>query len=251
MENIPQNETLLCDLASDASPLLIAIVGAGGKTSTMFWLAELFRQAGRRVLISTTTKMYLPERYPVLLCRDPLRLPAAVWQRSPLACFSAWQPQTGKVVGFAPALFDDLLAKADVDVVLVEADGAHGLALKSPGQHEPCMPQSSRCVIAVTGAQMLGLEIGPATVHRWPCFARITGAQPGSRLSWNMLYRLIRHPQGAFKQAPAGSRRIWLLNQFSQNEKMPDGALLADGEVDVIWAGAVQEPAAIRRRRVR
>ncbi|HHS9711190.1 TPA: selenium cofactor biosynthesis protein YqeC, partial [Raoultella planticola] len=87
MENIPQDDALFCDLGASASPLLISAVGAGGKTSTLLWLAELFVQAGRRVLLTTTTHMSLPEQMPVVICRDPGRLPAVVWQPPLLACF--------------------------------------------------------------------------------------------------------------------------------------------------------------------
>ncbi len=70
MENIPQDDALFCDLGASASPLLISAVGAGGKTSTLLWLAELFVRAGRRVLLTTTTHMSLPEQMPVIICRD-------------------------------------------------------------------------------------------------------------------------------------------------------------------------------------
>ncbi|ALR76286.1 selenium cofactor biosynthesis protein YqeC [[Enterobacter] lignolyticus] len=254
MENIPQADTLFCDSGAFAGPLIISVVGAGGKTSTLFWLAQLFQQAGRRVLLTTTTHMFLPERCPTLLCRDPRQLPAALWNTPRLACFSAWLADVGKVRGFPPAVLDALLEEADVDVVLVEADGAHGFALKAPNEHEPCIPYRSSCVIAVTGGQMLGHNVGPENVHRWPLFSRITGATPGVALDLAMLHRLIQHPQGAFKNAPAGARCIWLLNQISQNENLPDSAfqpLLAQGDVDAVWMGAVQENPAITRRVVR
>lgn len=251
MENIPHVADLFCDSDAFARPLLIAAVGAGGKTSTLLWLAELFCRAGRRVLLTTTTQMYLPQQLPVMFCRDPRKLPEAVWQRPLQACFSRWLPQAGKVKGFTPAQLDALLAQAKVDVVLVEADGAHGFALKAPDQHEPCIPLSCRCVIAVTGAGLLGQCIGPDSVHRWPLFSHITGAEAGARLDWPMLHRLIQHPLGAFKGAPRQARRIWLLNQLSQNENLPVDDLLQQGDVDAIWAGAVQERPAIRRRRVR
>lgn len=251
MENIPQDDALFCDLGASASPLLISAVGAGGKTSTLLWLAELFVQAGRRVLLTTTTHMSLPEQMPVVICRDPGRLPAVVWQPPLLACFSAWLPQAGKVKGFTGEQLDGLVAQAHVDVVLVEADGAHGFALKAPNEHEPCIPDSSRCVIAVTGGGLIGQCIGPRTVHRWPFFCRITAAVPGDRLSWQMLHRFIRHPEGAFKDTPPGVRRIWLLNQLSQNDNLLTADLLVDGDVDAIWAGSVQVRPAITRRRVR
>lgn len=255
MENIPQRETLFCDLGAFVRPLVISAVGAGGKTSTLFWLATLFRQAGRRVLITTTTNMFLPaEQCPVMLCRDPAQLPAAYFQQPLAACFSRWLPEVGKVRGFTPETIDALAARAECDVILVEADGAHGFAIKAPDEHEPCIPQSSHCVIAVTGGGMLGQPVGPDNVHRWPLFSRITGMAPGNTLDLPALCRLVKHPQGAFKGTPSGCRRVWLLNQISQNEKFsapPFSAVLENGETDVVWLGAVQETPAITRRLVR
>lgn len=44
----------------------ICAVGAGGKTSLLYELAEEYRQEGKRVLLTTTTKMYLSEKDGVL-----------------------------------------------------------------------------------------------------------------------------------------------------------------------------------------
>lgn len=249
MENIPHVDELFCDLNANASPLLISAVGAGGKTSTLLWLARLFQQTGRRVLLTTTTHMWMPASLPTLICRDPLALPGSIWQRPIQACFSSWLADKGKVKGFSPEMIDALISQQLVDVVLVEADGAHGFALKAPDEHEPCIPQSSCCVVAVMGAGMLGKTLGPAAVHRWPLFSRITGAVEGDRLTSPMLQRLIRHPQGAFKGAPVGCQRILLLNQLSQNENLQMDNLITQNAVEVIWAGEVQAQPAITRRR--
>ena len=40
---------------------IVSIVGAGGKTSLMFQLAEELREKSR-VLVTTTTKIYVPEK---------------------------------------------------------------------------------------------------------------------------------------------------------------------------------------------
>ncbi|MEI6895649.1 MAG: selenium cofactor biosynthesis protein YqeC [Colwellia sp.] len=42
--------------------ITISIVGAGGKTHLSYWLANFFKQLGHRVAITTTTKMYLPDK---------------------------------------------------------------------------------------------------------------------------------------------------------------------------------------------
>lgn len=250
-ENIPKDSDLFCDLGAYVSPVLIAAVGAGGKTSTLLLLADLFQKAGRRVLLTTTTHMLLPNSMPVIFCKNPQLLPPSVWQKPLQAAFSAWLPQSGKVKGFSCEQLDGLIGCGHVDVVLVEADGAHGFALKAPDEHEPCIPESCHCVIALTGSNLIGHGIGPSTVHRWPLFSRITSVAAGERLTWQMLTRLIQHPEGAFKNTPAEARRVWLLNQFSQNENLPTAELLRNGDVDAIWAGSVQEHPAILRRQVR
>ncbi|ABZ75221.1 conserved hypothetical protein [Shewanella halifaxensis HAW-EB4] len=57
-----QTITLQSKLSNQAPvpSLLVALVGGGGKTSTAFRLAQQAKARGMKVLITTTTKMYLP-----------------------------------------------------------------------------------------------------------------------------------------------------------------------------------------------
>src|SRR5713101_1661352 len=52
---------LLCDLIDLPTYPLIAIIGAGGKTTTMFTLASELAQRGKRVITTTTTQIFYPE----------------------------------------------------------------------------------------------------------------------------------------------------------------------------------------------
>ncbi|MEO3990547.1 selenium cofactor biosynthesis protein YqeC [Pseudocitrobacter cyperus] len=256
MDNITEDISPNSDVGGLHKPLVISVVGAGGKTSTIFWLANLFRAGGRRVLITTTTNMFLPDvSYPRLFCREPGALPPHILMQPIQACFASWKAVEGKVRGFSSVAIDRLATRPECDIILVEADGAHGLPLKAPDVHEPCIPQSSRCVIAVMGGQMLGQKTGPEHVHRWPLFTKITGLKADEPLSVNDLIRLIQHPEGAFKGAPEGCRRIWLINRFSQFDiTLIQPQLLQplrQGDIDVIWLGAVQETLPITHRFVR
>ena len=58
----PDIDSLLNPLTKniDSHTTLISLCGAGGKTSTLFWLAEYFYKQGKKVLITTTTRMFLP-----------------------------------------------------------------------------------------------------------------------------------------------------------------------------------------------
>ncbi|MCE0826228.1 putative selenium-dependent hydroxylase accessory protein YqeC [Buttiauxella sp. A2-C2_NF] len=223
---------------------VISIVGAGGKTSTLFWLAREFARIGKRVIATTTTQMYLPEEnIPVLFCRSPEKLPGAVFTPPAIACFAGWNQELGKVRGFSPAEIDALAKRHLADVLLLEADGAHGFPLKAPALHEPCIAQSSDFVIAVMGGQAINQPIEPQNVHRWPLFSAITGLRQGGKLGIEALKQFINHPHGMFKQAPPQAKRIWLINQCSHIENitgvLPE--LLASSGLDAIWLGAVRE----------
>lgn len=248
--NIPEPLTQFCDGSLNSSSVVISLIGAGGKTSTLFWLARQFSLLGKKVIITTTTRIYLPdENIPLLMCCDPAHLPAAVFASPICACYSAWQPSSGKVGGFLPQQVDALAQRHYADIILVEADGSRGLPLKAPALHEPCIPVSSRCVIAVTGGQVLARPLGPDNVHRWPIFASITKIKRGDKADIAVLEHFIRHPAGMFKNVPLDAQRIWLINRFSQSENFITNklsALLISTGLDAIWLGAVREFPPIR-----
>ncbi|EPC6768221.1 selenium cofactor biosynthesis protein YqeC, partial [Escherichia coli O80:H19] len=52
MKSIVDPSALVIDLGAQKRPTVISVVGAGGKTSLLFWLAELLQASGRRVLIT-------------------------------------------------------------------------------------------------------------------------------------------------------------------------------------------------------
>ncbi|HHU0691412.1 selenium cofactor biosynthesis protein YqeC [Citrobacter sp. Marseille-Q3906] len=256
MKSIIDPAMLFIDLGAKKHPAVISVVGAGGKTSLLFWLAQLFQSSGRRVLITTTTHMFLPDScWPVIFCRDPVMLPH-VSLTSPVSfCFNRWKAQSGKAQGFAPDVIDALAQRPECDVILVEADGSRGLPLKAPDEHEPCIPQSSCCVIAVMSGHLLGTIIDAENIHRWPQFADITGLTSGSTLQFSDLVSLVRHPLGAFKNVPSGCRRVWFINRFSQCENViVQSELLKplqQHDVEAIWLGDIQENPAIARRFVK
>ncbi|KFK96393.1 MULTISPECIES: selenium cofactor biosynthesis protein YqeC [unclassified Serratia (in: enterobacteria)] len=234
---------------NNGQPLLISLIGAGGKTTTLLWLAQTFYQQGKRVLFTTTTKMYRPEptTYHQLVIGKP---PITTATPAITACFSHYQPHNNKVAGFSTEQIDQIKRQGEFDVILVEADGSHGLPLKAPARHEPCIPSSSDCVIALTGSQVINRPADPQQIHRWEIFSALTGVAAGEPLDSRVFRTLIAHPQGMFKGAPAGARRVWLINQFSHSDSQLDPAWLEllqqDAALSAIWLGAVPQNPAIR-----
>lgn len=114
--------------------------------------------------------------------------------------FSQLESEPVKSAGFTPEAIDALVQRPECDVILIEADGSRGMPLKAPDEHEPCIPKSSCCVIAVMGGHTLGAKVSTENVHRWSQFADITGLTPDATLQLSDLVALVRHPQGRLKR---------------------------------------------------
>lgn len=159
-------------------PGITAIIGAGGKTTLLRALAdELSPRA--RVIVATSTKMYVPDWCPVVLEggeeRDDekrllLRLEAALADAS-CVCIGAIHKPTGKLQ--ASHLEFSCLANM-ADYVLVEADGAKMLPLKAHAEHEPVIPGDTQRVVCVVGADGLSAPVSQVC-HRPHLFAQLAG----------------------------------------------------------------------------
>ncbi|MCC8357362.1 MAG: putative selenium-dependent hydroxylase accessory protein YqeC [Oscillospiraceae bacterium] len=141
-------------------PHVIALVGAGGKTSAINTLAWEIRSAGYRVVVTTTTKMYPPVDGSLLArttdqARSLLQKRGIAWA----GALSGPQKLEG-IPGSMPALVDM------ADFVLVEADGArkHPLKMTDPA-FEPVIPAEAQAVVAVAGLDGIGRAVSDA-VHR-------------------------------------------------------------------------------------
>ena len=128
------------------------IVGGGGKTTLMQSLAEEL-SARARVVITTTTHIWVPDWAPVLL--NPTEA----------AVIHAFLEHPGRPICVASPALSSKLCASDMpmealmrlaDYVLVEADGAKRLPLKAPAAHEPVIPKETELVIAVAGLDGIG-----------------------------------------------------------------------------------------------
>jgi probable selenium-dependent hydroxylase accessory protein YqeC len=247
----PGNSDFIARCVGADLPSVVSLVGAGGKTSTLFWLAQVLVASGQRVLVTTTTRMFPPEpKFGVrVLIAPTLPQRLAALRSLPsapgiVALFSQFDASQGKVAGCEPDEIDELKTLAVADVILVEADGARHCALKAPAEHEPCIPSGSNAVIALSGAASLGCPANPDNIHRWPQFAAITGLCPGDVINGAALSRLLEHPEGMFKNAPAQASRHWLVNtQGAIDASVPPMlALLANDHraLDGVWIGDMQ-----------
>lgn len=228
-------------------PATIAFVGAGGKTSAMFSLAEAmaFRPgAPCRVIVTTTTHirdprsegvrrrkifgrvLFVPnfaqsQAQPPAQTGDDvaatIRQKAHTWPAAlgdgqfPLVLASGRLAEENRLCGIHPGRAEELERRCDL--LLVEADGSRGLPVKAPAWHEPVIPPNAALVVGVIGLDCLGKELGPNVAHRPEIFGPLVGCAPGQKIEPRHLNLLVRSPQGLFKGCPSSCRRVVLLNK--------------------------------------
>ena len=136
---------LLCDLIDLPTSPLIAIVGAGGKTTTMFTLAgEL--GLGKLVITTTTTQIFYPEpgETDMLIVADEtpalLKSIDEAWHQYHRITVAGTVLRTDKLARASAEQPYELLMQSGTDIVIVEADKARHRMIEAPAEHEPVMP---------------------------------------------------------------------------------------------------------------
>ncbi len=240
---------------------IVALVGAGGKTATLYRLADELAAAGRRVIATTTTHMCPPPAeagWPLVIDEDAAaRLPAVARALAEhgRVLVAARMLADGKLQGAASGEVEGLAAKADF--VLVEADGARGRWLKAPAEHEPVIPPTATLVVPIVGLGSVGQPLAAETVHRPERLAALLHVPEGSLLSPEMLASLLVHERGGLRGAPPGARVVPFCNQADDEERRALGryvatrVLRAEARIGQVVVGAAQRPALACERWVR
>ena len=212
---------------------VLSLTGAGGKTSLMFHLARQLARAGKRVLTTTTTRIFVPtpdQSQRLLVAADPeaILLQASRHNTSHITAAATHMVDTGKLQGFAPEAIRIFQESGLFDWILVEADGAARRPLKAPAGHEPVVPPDTSVLVAVAGLEVLGGPLSEELVFRSALAGKLMGLAMGEIITESALARLIAHPLGSFKGAPLHARRFIFLNKADSPERRACGARVAE-----------------------
>lgn len=233
------------------SKAIVAFVGAGGKTSAMFRLADELCARGQRVITTTTTRMGVTQtgmqRLPLRYEASPgfvEQVRAALDQHSRVHIIGD-QVEVGKVGGVPSAFIDELATQDFADAILYEADGARGLSFKAPAAHEPVIASKTTLVVSIVGASVFGTTLDNAHVHRAEVAARLADTRIGETITPIHIVRVITHADGALRQVPTGARVIVLVNQVETNVQLETARALAyllldHKEIEAVAIGAVR-----------
>ena len=216
---------LLSDLIDLPTSPLIAIVGAGGKTTAMYTLASELAQRGKRVITTTTTQIFYPEpgETDTLIVASEtdalLETIEEAWEQCHRVTVARTVLRTEKLAGLQPEQPYELLMKSGADVVIVEADGARHRMIKAPAEHEPVIPLQTNIALLLMSAEALNQPLSERIAHRPELVAKVAGIHMGDVLSPAVIARLISSEQGALKHIPSAATIYILITHASMVQK--------------------------------
>jgi molybdenum cofactor cytidylyltransferase len=205
-------------------PCRVAVVGAGGKTSTIWRLAE---SISGKVVITTTTHLGLDqiEKAENLFITGMDEIKNFDWGKTHRIISVTGPAVDGHRIAGLTSEQSNQLYQSSIEhkfSILIEADGARMLPLKAPGEHEPVIPEWLDTVIVVTGMSTLGQVLNEKNVFRVKEFSQLSGIPEGGQITGDGISKVVCSPDGGLKGIPGKARRILVLNQSENLELHPD-----------------------------
>ena len=214
--------------ALDARGTLLCAVGAGGKKTTIYHLANRLSRA----VVTATVRIPIFDRQvaEVVVTPDPVEV-IDEQQRWPVGVVPA-QEGDDRYVGYDPSVVDGLAAHADVESILVKADGARTRWFKAPNESEPRIPETTDVVVPIVSARVVGKPLTDEYVHRVDRIAALTGLEPGDAIEPEDVATVVASDQGGRKNVPEGAKTIPLVNMADDDGLAEAGRAIAAGIVE-------------------
>lgn len=195
---------------------LASIVGAGGKTSLMFTLAEELRR-DYKILVTTTTKIFVPEKeqYDFMAIGEENFQGIGYSNNKGIYVYGDSISQEGKIIGISTRILNTQLPC--FDLVLAEADGSKGKPIKGWNKSEPVISHETTKTIGVLSIESIGKVINEKNVHRVDEFLNITNAVENGIISMENILSVIFNPNGLFRYSVG--EKILFINKVETNEQ--------------------------------
>jgi len=235
---------------------VVALVGAGGKTTLMLTLGEELAASGYVTAMTTTTKMDMVKVQQNLdiIIEDDLnkvetilknRLLSLSTQPKALNSILISSKYTNKLIGVDPSWISRI--GKITDIVIIEADGAAKRSFKAPLNHEPVIPPCTDIVITIVGVDIVGRPLTAKYVHRPERVAQLTGLKLGENVDCQTISKVLMHPDGSTRGKPVNASRIYILNKVDNYRRTLIAReiaqkLLISGADKVILTSFTKEP---------
>ena len=201
---------------------VISFAGAGGKTTTIFALAqELKDTADYKILVTTTTKM-MREKEAITVEDEAFIKEQLQTKRLVMA-----GTDLGRKMGcFAMDFLQKIILLSDI--TLIEADGAQRRPFKMPRSYEPVYLPCTTKIVYLAGMTALGQKI--EDLSRSDIMADFLHKQPAEKLTAEDMVKILQSEQGAKKDVQ--HRDFYVILNQADDEKNLRSAVQIAAELD-------------------
>lgn len=195
---------------------IITIVGAGGKTSLMFSASSLLRK-DYKVLVTTTTNIYIPDSKTVQFDKFCLiddeeveniikNNKNGVYIIGSKIINNSNKP---KLKGLTFEMLDKI--SSFFDIILIEGDGSKEKPLKGWMDNEPVVYDKTTKIIGIIDINSIGLDINEDNIHRLDKFLNIINDEKSSKVKVRHLKNIVLNQNGLFKLSKG--KKILFINK--------------------------------------
>ena len=213
----------LIDALSADAPL-VCVVGAGGKKTTLYTLANRLDRA----VVTATVRIPIFDDHvaDVQVTRDPV---SALRDNGdwPLGLVPE-RERDDRYLGYDRETVTAIRATPGHGPVLVKADGARTRLLKAPDEREPQIPATADTVIPVASARVVGKPLSDDHVHRPERVAELTGLGLGDPIGPEDVGAVLASRQGGRKRVPPDATVVPLINMVDDDELAATGRAIAE-----------------------
>ena len=172
---------------------IVSFVGGGGKTTSMYTLANELSNLGKKVLVTTTTHMHMPKDY--INFKGDLNEIKERFKDSNLITVGI-KDKNEKISSVGNEIAEILIELCDF--LLIEADGSKMLPLKAPASHEPVILKNTTMIVGVAGIDSIGRTI-KEICHRPEEVCNVLSKKPYDIIKEKDIARLLSSKEGQKK----------------------------------------------------
>lgn len=199
---------------------VVSLVGGGGKSTLMYFLASTSARQGKRVLVTTTTNIFSPD--PTVYAENEQQA-RSLWAQGQIAVIGTPIPGRGKLKAPDGQLLRLLMRQADI--VFIEADGSRHCPVKAPREGEPVIIPECDTVLAVMGLSAVGKPLRDIA-FRLPEVTKLLGVEEDHILTEADAARILSSSFGSRKGV--GDRQFCaVLNQCDDGPRRRAAMLIA------------------------
>ncbi|GKX30037.1 hydroxylase accessory protein YqeC [Vallitalea longa] len=232
---------------------IICLIGAGGKTTTMYSISKELIKQDKKVLLTTTTAIYYPmsKNYDNLIISNDLGQLILESKRLALGSITIIGKtifyNNEKLKGIDRNWVKPLCTEGNYDSVIIECDGAKRKSIKAPTWYEPVIPKCATLMIGCIGLDIIDKMIDEKWVHRANIFSGIVNQKLGERINYDTILKLILSKDGLFKECNKHIPKVVLLNkvfneeQLLQAQKLAENIINESNDISKVLIGNVKE----------